>query len=53
MNGVWIVVGLGVAVALALAAIARSLGRGRQSDLGSVSDHWVAEHRLSQPNDSR
>jgi hypothetical protein len=46
MNGIWIVVGFGVSVAIAL--IVRSRGRVRQSDLGSVSNQWVAEHRLSQ-----
>ena len=49
MNIVWIIVGLGVVGAIA--AIGWSQAPGRQSDLGSVSEQWVAEHRLSQNQD--
>lgn len=27
--------------------------RGQQTDMGSVSDHWVSEQRLSQKQDSQ
>jgi hypothetical protein len=49
----WILV-LGFAALAALFMMGRvSHGRGRQADLGSVSEHWVAEHRLSQAQDSQ
>ena len=49
MNTVWIVVGLGVFAAVV--AIVRWSGRGRPTDLGFVSQQWVAENRLSQQHD--
>ena len=49
MNVILIAVGLGASVAIAV--IVRWRGRGRHSDLGFVSDQWVAEHRLSQQHD--
>jgi len=51
MNGVLVAVGLGVSVLIAVVAWWR--GRGRHSDLGFVSNQWVAEHRLSQQHDSQ
>ena len=51
MNPVWIVVGIGVSGVIA--AIVSWRGRGRQTDLGFVSQHWVSEHRLSQQHDPR
>jgi len=50
MNLILIAVGLGVSIVIA--AMVRRRGRGRQSDLGFVSDQWVAEHRLSQQHDA-
>jgi hypothetical protein len=35
----------------AAAALAWWRGRGRQTDMGSVSYQWINEHRLSQPPD--
>jgi len=52
MNAAWIILGLGVLGAIT-AMIGRSQGRGQQSNLGSVSQQWVAEHRLSQTPDSQ
>jgi hypothetical protein len=49
MNVLWIIVGLGV-----LAAIARTIAwshERREADLGFVSHHWVAEHRMAQAQD--
>ena len=51
MNTVWVAVGLGVFAAVV--AIVRWSGRGRQTDLGFVSQQWVAENRLSQQHDLR
>jgi hypothetical protein len=51
MNTGWIIAGLGVVGVVAAIVLGRA--RGRESDLGSVSEHWVAEHRLSQPQDSQ
>ena len=45
MNTVWIVVGLGVAGAIII-ALTLWHRRDQQSDLGSVSNQWVAEQRL-------
>jgi hypothetical protein len=52
MNGVWIVAGLGVLAAIA-AIVAWSQRRRRQTDLGIVSQQWVAEQRFSQKQDPR
>lgn len=44
---------LAVAVLAAVATIVgRSRGSGGPGDLGTVSPHWLAERRLSQPQDS-
>jgi len=51
MNLILIAVGLGVSVVIT-AMVRRRRGHGRQSDLGFVSDQWVAEHRLSQQHDA-
>jgi hypothetical protein len=51
MNTVWVIVGLGVCGAVV--AIVRWSGRGRPTDLGFVSQQWVAENRLSQQHDPR
>jgi hypothetical protein len=51
MNVVWIVVGA-AAVGVVVRLVAWSHGRARQADLGSVSHSWIAEHRLSQTQDS-
>ncbi len=49
MNVVWMVVGLGV-VGVVLALL-RWRGSGREADLGSVSQQWVAENRMSQQHE--
>jgi hypothetical protein len=51
MNTVWVIVGSGV-VAAVVAAV-RWYGRGRPTELGFVSQQWVAENRLSQQHDPR
>jgi hypothetical protein len=51
MNLLWIVVGL--ATSGIVAAVLRRHRRGRQTDLGFVSQHWVSENRLSQLHDTR
>jgi len=51
MNTVWVIVGFGAFVAVV--AIVRWYGRGRHTDLGFVSQQWVAENRLSQQHDAR
>jgi hypothetical protein len=50
MNVVWIIVGVGIVGFLAK-RIAWSGRRDGQSDLGFVSQQWLAEHRLSQISD--
>lgn len=52
VNLIGIVV-LALAVLAAVATIVgKSRGPGRAGDLGTVSPHWLAERRLSQPQDS-
>lgn len=51
MNVVWIVLGVTV-VGIAMAMFGRSHGRGL-SELGSVSDQWIAEHRSQTRNPPR
>jgi len=51
VNAMWMFV-LGFVVLAAILMIVRWHGHGRQADLGSVSEQWVAEHRLSQAQDS-
>jgi hypothetical protein len=50
MTGVWIVLAV-VVVAVIARTIGWSRGDTARSDLGSVSHQWVAEHRLSQPQE--
>jgi hypothetical protein len=50
MNVVWIIVGVGIVGFLAK-RIAWSGKRAGQSDLGFVSQQWLAEHRLSHISD--
>jgi hypothetical protein len=50
MNVVWLIVGVGIVGFLAK-WIVWSGTRGSQSDLGFVSQQWLAEHRLSQISD--
>jgi hypothetical protein len=52
MSAVWTIVGVAVFGVVA-AVVARVQGRGKQVDLGVVSNTWVAEHRLSQTHDSQ
>jgi hypothetical protein len=52
MNGVWILMGLGVLAVVAV-AFGWLQGRTQQADLGAVSHQWIAEHRLSQTQDSQ
>jgi len=49
MNFAWIVIGMAIVGAFA-ARVAWRHGR-LESDLGFVSDQWLAEHRLSQISD--
>jgi hypothetical protein len=50
MNAVLVLVGIGVLWMIARMT-ARSHRRAGRSDLGSVSHQWVAEHRLSHPQE--
>ena len=50
MTGVLIVLAVGV-VAVLVRTIGWSHGDTSRSDLGSVSHQWVAEHRLSHPQE--
>ena len=43
----WIVLGTGFAVVLLMLATSW-FRRNRAVDLGSVSHHWIAEHRMGQ-----
>jgi hypothetical protein len=51
MSGVWIALSLAV-LGVIVATIGRSRGQ-RLSDLGSVSDQWIAEHRSQTRNQPR
>ena len=51
MSTVWIVVGL--MISGVLAAIVRWRKRARDTDLGAVSNQWVAEQRLSDHHTDR
>jgi len=52
MSGVWVLLGLAV-----LAMIVRTAGwsheRGNRSNLGFVSERWLAEQRLSESQDHK
>jgi hypothetical protein len=50
--GYWIVIGAGVAVSLFVFGRSRRRNDG-DANLGSVSSHWVAEHRLGSSSDSQ
>jgi hypothetical protein len=52
MNLVWIALAF-AALGWIVKRVAWSRARGSQSDLGSVSDQWVAEHRLAKNNDAQ
>lgn len=53
MTVIWIVLCC-LAVLVATAALrGRQSRRGGPSDLGSVSDHWVAEHRQAHPQEQQ
>jgi hypothetical protein len=43
----WIVGGVGVIAAIILAVLTARRGDREERDLGSVSNQWVSEHRLS------
>jgi hypothetical protein len=43
----WIVGGAGLVVAVSLAIFTAWRRDGKDRDLGSVSTHWVSEHRMS------
>jgi hypothetical protein len=51
MNLVWVALAI-AALGAIVKRVARWRARGSQSNLGSVSDQWVAEHRLANNNDS-
>ena len=50
--GYWIVIGAGVALAALVFGRTRRRNDG-DANLGSVSSHWVAEHRLGSGGDSQ
>ena len=47
MSILWIVGGVAVIAAIGLAMFSAWRGDGEERDLGSVSNQWVSEHRLS------
>ena len=47
MSILWIIGGVGVIAAIGLAMFTARRGDGDDRDLGSVSNQWVSEHRLS------
>jgi hypothetical protein len=49
----WIAAGVGLLALLRLALGSRTRREGGPADLGSVSEHWVAEHRAGQSHDHR
>jgi hypothetical protein len=51
--GYWIVIGAGVVVAMLVFGRATRRRQGSDANLGSVSSHWVAEHRLGTSSDSQ
>ena len=52
MSIVWIVAGLSVAGAIT-ALLTSWQRRNHHSNLGAVSDQWIAEHRVGQGHDPR
>jgi len=50
--GYWIAIGAGVVVVMLVFGRARRR-QGSDANLGSVSSHWVAEHRLGTSSDSQ
>jgi hypothetical protein len=52
VNIVWIVVGAGI-VSGVVALFAAWQRNDEQHDFGSVSHHWIAEHRFGQADDPR
>jgi len=51
MNTVWMILGLGVFGSIA--ALVRWRESGRRTDLGFLSQQWLAENRLSQQHELR
>jgi hypothetical protein len=52
MTPIWTILAL-LGFGIVASTIAWSRERGRDSDLGSVSHHWIAEHRLSQTQEQQ
>ena len=52
MNVAWMIIGIGICAAMA-AMLQRSRWHDRQSELGHVSDRWLAEQRLSSTQHDR
>ena len=44
-GAIWVVATAGVVVVMAAGGVFFARASGRRLDAGSVSDHWVAEHR--------
>ncbi len=51
MNALWVLGGLAIAGAL-VALVTSWRHRGHQTDLGTVSNQWISEHRLGSGQDS-
>jgi len=47
---VWVLLGSVVVGTIVVTLVLRAKSTPRSSDLGSVSDQWVAEHRAGQDN---
>jgi hypothetical protein len=52
MSTVLIITGVGIAAAVVAVFTSWSRG-GKPSDMGAVSNQWIAEHRLGSGQDSR
>ena len=52
MSTVLVITGVGIAAAVVALLASWSRG-GKPSDLGAVSNQWIAEHRLGSGQDSR
>lgn len=52
MNTMLVITGVGIAAAVVAVVTSWSRG-GHTTDLGAVSNQWIAEHRLGSGQDSR
>ena len=48
---VWLTLAVGIATVLAIVRLLWAKSTARRLDVGSVSNHWVAEHSIGSGND--